>query len=149
MVRFPSERPLAFVATLAVLIAAGLAMNWRTNFEKRLGDFQRVAGALNAYKAANGRYPLQGKENLVIGLDPAASEFAVLVPKLLAHLPRDPANLSVANKQYLYFSNGTDFKFIAHAPEDAAFVGKQRPDLTDPRRPGFAYGIWSAGGAGW
>lgn len=149
MAKISSHRALAFLACLATLIALSVMLVWPSNLTRRLDDFRRVASALAAYKAAHGQYPLQGKSDLVIGLDPNASAFSALTPKLLAHLPRDPRNLADPNRQYLYFSNGTDYKFIVHAPENMGRVLSDMPSLADPRRPTFAYGIWTAGGAGW
>ena len=149
MAKLTSHRALAFLATLATIFALSIMLVWPSNLTRRTGDFTRVANALAAYKLAHGQYPLQGKASLVIGLDPAASEFSILVPKLLAHLPRDPRNLSDPNRQYLYFSNGSDYKFIVHAPENMGRVASEQPALIDPKRPTFAYGIWTSGGAGW
>lgn len=149
MAPYAAQKPLAFLLLLGIAIFGALSSATTGNFDRRLGDLQRVGNALAAYKQQHGRYPLQGEKNLVIGLDPAASEFSKLVPSLLAQLPRDPRLLADPNRQYLYFSNGTDFKFITHGPEDMGFVQKKMPTLVDPRRPQHAYGIWTAGAVTW
>lgn len=72
-----------------------------------------------------------------------------LVPDYLDVLPIDPRRSTLANKQYLYLSDGENYKLIAHAAEDAASNAKQRPEMNDPRRMGYAYGIWTPGAVEW
>ena len=72
-----------------------------------------------------------------------------LVPRFLPELPRDPRPGSDPTQQYLYRSDGTNFKLIAHAPDDFISVTTEHPDFADPTRPGWAYGFWSQGAAGW
>lgn len=71
-----------------------------------------------------------------------------LVPEFLASLPVDPRNSKDGDKNYLYMSDGKDFKFIVHgAPSyDMAFVDKK---LIDSQRPTWAYGVWTQGAKDW
>jgi hypothetical protein len=71
------------------------------------------------------------------------------VPAYLAELPRDPRYSDRPDQQYLYMSNGRDYKLISHQPDDVAAVRQIHPELTDPVRDGWAYGYWTDGAAGW
>jgi hypothetical protein len=53
---------------------------------------------------------------------------------------RDPS------RQYLYKSDGFEYKLIAHAPEDYKKISIKVPELMDPKRK-RAYGVWSKGRA--
>jgi hypothetical protein len=72
-----------------------------------------------------------------------------LVPEYLEQLPRDPRGNDVPDQQYLYRSDGKDYKLISHSPEDYTFVRASRPELIDPVREGWAYGFWTEGAVGW
>ncbi len=62
-------------------------------------------------------------------------------------LPIDPRNSKDGNKNYLYKSNGKDFKFIVH---DAPSFDMSNVDtgFIDPIRK-RAYGVWSEGAKNW
>lgn len=127
------------------VVVLGLYCEWTPHYLRRFGDFARLERALACYRADHGAYPMSGgsfsvDENWIPGL----------VPRYLTAVPQDPRHLTnVRNKQYLYISNGIDYKLIAHAPEDFGFVAKTYPERVDPRRPSYAYGIWTPGAAEW
>jgi len=64
-------------------------------------------------------------------------------------LPRDPRNHTVCGEQYIYNSNGTDYKLIAHQPEECLVVKAKYPNLLDPMRDCWAYGYWTEGAKNW
>src|SRR5262245_46268693 len=149
---------LAFAATLA-----GIDF-WRPPGDarrvQRVGDLTNLRDALVAYKNANGSYPISingqwsGRHN---AWGPEADDWIPgLSPQYIKVLPRDPRLSDNGDEQYLYKSNGKDFKVIVTRPEnDCPIIARDRPDLLDPQR-GFggdpqcwAYGYWTEGAAGW
>lgn len=72
-----------------------------------------------------------------------------LVPKYLKALPSDPRESQDEMKQFMYKSDGNDFKLLAHFPLGVEEVIKGHPELVDPRRPTWAYGFWSEGAKDW
>lgn len=120
-------------------------LEWPANFERRFADFSILADALESYRKDHGVFPVSNGSS-----SQKSNWIPELVPKYLTSVPRDPRNLSsVQNKQYLYISNGRDYKLVAHAPEDFGFVSKAFPDRVDPRRMGYAYGVWTQGASEW
>ncbi|TVM17297.1 hypothetical protein DPQ33_08915 [Oceanidesulfovibrio indonesiensis] len=120
-------------------------------FAMRYYDFRSIRKALQAYKEKYGSYPvssggwdgvktLWGKE----GKDWIPG----LVPEFLPALPRDPRGNDNPTEQYLYKSDGIDYKLLAHRAEDSFAVRQVLPSLADPRRE-LAYGIWTSGAAHW
>ena len=72
-----------------------------------------------------------------------------LVPNYLESLPRDPRKNDNPKEQYLYRSNGKDYKLIAHSPGDCRVVKKTHPERVDPKRNCWAYGYWTEGAKDW
>ena len=138
------SRPAISILWLAVF-SLGMYLEWQANYERRFADFSSVANALESYYKDHGAFPISnGSFSLKSNWIPE------LVPDYLAAVPRDPRYLSsVENKQYLYISNGRDYKLVAHAPEDFGFVSMAFPERVDPRRKGYAYGMWSPGASEW
>lgn len=148
------------VVTMSILIIiAGVVVPQFSQFGDRANDARRVADlvsvekALEAYRLQYGTYPTTGgawrgdaPSYGGLGYD-AAGYIPGLVPEFVKELPRDPSNAYPAGGSgYLYRSDGTDYKFLAHAtpneyPADHRFY--------DARRPTHAYQVSSAGGANW
>lgn len=118
----------------------------------RVQHLTSIRDALTAYHQVHGRYP-----ESTSGWDGRYSNWGHstptwingLVPEYLPELPRDPRNHSDPSQQYLYHSDGQNFKLIAHGAEDSEQVTLHAPDLGDPVRPGWAYGFWTPAGASW
>lgn len=119
--------------------------------EQRIQDLTAINAALGAYHQANGVYPsssgFQGYAS-----NWGASMGADWIPGLQATpLPRDPAMSETAVSQYLYFSNRTDYKLIAHLTEDCGPAVETQGVRIDPARTDathcWAYGFWTEGGA--
>ncbi len=120
---------------------------------QRIADLKSVNALLEAYHAAHGAYPVAtGAQGYASAW--GASLGANWIPELQAALPRDPALSEAGNEpQYLYISNGVDYKLIAHAVDDCSPEVEIDGVRIDPNRTGaegscWAYGFWSAGGAG-
>lgn len=123
---------------------------WTDLSQQRIDDLKAISTALEAYRGDNGAYPAPEGESASYGSEGGDRTDWIpgLAPNYIAALPTDPRMVTAENKQYIYISNGTDYKIIAHAPEDAECVRRLRPDLADPVRDAYAYGFWSKGAAG-
>lgn len=120
---------------------------------QRIADLKAVNALLEAYHTAHGAYPVAtGAQGYASAWGPSLG--ANWIPELQASLPRDPAMSEAGNEpQYLYLSNGVDYKLIAHAVDDCSSAVEIDGVRVDPNRISatgscWAYGFWSAGGAG-
>jgi hypothetical protein len=52
-------------------------------------------------------------------------------------------------QQYIYNSNGADYKLISNYPEDCDSVKRMNPALIDPTRNCWVYGFWTKGAISW
>ncbi|MBI5426093.1 MAG: hypothetical protein HZA32_18630 [Opitutae bacterium] len=137
---------LLILVTLGVLVRLCAPASFA---EIRLRDLARIREALEAYRRDHQAYPAasfvsawsDGKHN--------PAWIPGLVPQYLSRLPEDPRGSHESAQQYLYTSDGKDYKIIAHGPEDCALVVARTPSLADPRRTTWAYGYWTAGAATW
>ncbi|USW02761.2 sulfatase-like hydrolase/transferase [Pseudomonas pergaminensis] len=115
-------------------------------FKQRKSDLDEIHTALENYHNVHGAYPQssgfdgihsdwgRSSENWISGLVPAFTEA----------LPRDPEMSTTALPQYLYWSNGTDYKLIAHGtPQSCSFASQLNPEMVDPVRQCYAFGYWS------
>lgn len=149
---FLRSRSMFFVLTIAILSSIALIHNSRPNSNQRIKDFSVIAGALENYKKDNKEYPKAETGLWFLGGRPNKQNsnwIPGLSPKYLSKLPIDPYSSKLPNHQYIYFSNGVDYKLIAHGPEDAAAIRRDFPEMIDPIRPAYAYGIWTIGGKQW
>lgn len=146
---------LVIVASLAACGApqepAAPAASGISATEQRIQDLAAIEAALTAYHDANGVYPgstgFQGYAS-----NWGASLGADWIPGLQATpLPRDPSMSEEPPSQYLYFSNGTDYKLIAHLTDDCGPAVEAQGVRIDPARKDathcWAYGFWTEGGA--
>lgn len=145
----------AVFVTPAIFVEDRLAL---ANFRQRVRDFGVLATALEAYRRAQGAYPLsEGNGEKWSGIGWADADPARwlqgLVPAHLPRLPRDPRRTLIPHAQYVYRSDGQDYKLIALLPEDCNRAVRRRPELSDPVRNvnGIcaAYGVWTAGAKEW
>ena len=149
---------LVVVMTILTIIA-GIALPRFTQFKekaqdgRRISDLVQIEKALEAYFVENGSYPTTGgawrgeaPHHGALGYD-ANGYIPGLVPDYMKELPRDPhPEYPTGNRGYLYKSNGTDYKFLAHNtptnfPTDHRFL--------DTLRQTWAYQVSSEGGVNW
>jgi hypothetical protein len=145
------------IGTLAVSFSVTLELlDWfdERSDVQRVSDLVKLNTAIAAYRDKNGSYPHSvndtwtGRRN---AWGPSTDDWIPgLAPAYISKLPRDPRNNEDGTQQYLYMSNGKDFKLISSLPDDCETVKNKRPSMIDPARsPCFAYGFWSAGAAKW
>jgi hypothetical protein len=128
-----------------------LLSRMETSTEQRVSDIRKLHQALLAFYNDHGHYPTtEGRWDGLYTSYGISSENWIqgLVPKYIDSLPRDPRNHKVPDEQYLYWSDGLDFKLLAHNTADAAVVTKIYPEMHDAIRPGRAFGAWSSNGQG-
>lgn len=116
---------------------------------KRVSDLVTINDALKAYRAKNGAYPKA--EGLQGFPDRGKAWIPGLSPDFIADLPRDPVQSNDRNgPQYLYASNGTDYKLLAHG---VALAGGTNVEVlgvrVDPSKQNTmekaAFGFWTDG----
>jgi len=121
------------------------------HFKKRLEDLTQLKEALEKYHKDYGNYPVSsGYDGLYTQYGKSGKEWIKgLSPNYIKSLPRDPRNTNNGSQQYLYKSNGKDYKLIAHGIEDCQSVKLKHLELIDLRRDCWAYGYWTEGAKTW
>jgi hypothetical protein len=120
--------------------------NPMAKFKQRKSDLDKIRATLEIYHEANGAYPQSSGFDGIYSDWGSSSEnwISGLVPKYIDALPRDPELSATALPQYLYWSNGTDYKLIAHGvPQSCSFASMLNPEMVDPVRQCYAFGYWS------
>lgn len=122
-----------------------------TNFQIRKNDLTAITSALAKYHTRVGSYPASdGWDGLYTHWGTSGRHWiSGLTPDYLYELPRDPRLNSDPMTQYLYRSDGVDYKIIAHSPEDYNEAIKQSPKLIDPYKNRQAYGYWTEEARNW
>lgn len=132
----------------------------RQSFEEELnivevGDLLKIVYALNRYKIDHSSYP--PSSNGIRAWDGFKSDFGEsridwireLAPTYINALPRDPRMLDNGKQQYLYMSNGANYKLIAYHPSNCEQVRKLYPSMIDPKRGCQAFGFWTDRAIDW
>lgn len=118
----------------AVAFTSYGALSKSARDSKRKSDLEQMRGALEIYKSANGTYPTTNSSwsgicsNVGSKTDSGVSGYIPdLAPAYLQKLPHDPKESKKNNNSsypaacsdpnwncYMYYSNGTEYKLIAH-----------------------------------
>jgi len=144
----PAPAP-APVAATAPAPSAAMPPMGKAGIRAVLEDLQALHAALEAYRRDHGAYPRSvGFDGLHTGWGRSSPDWiAGLAPRYLPRLPRDPRFSSDPTFQYLYRSDGKDYKLIAHGNCEPFNV--THPQMIDPKRNCFAVGFWTAGAQAW
>lgn len=143
------------VLSSVVLVSLNVA-KLKANDAKRVSDLHAIQTALEMYATDHNAYPVtttwssrcaawpdQGGGNVIPGL----------VPTYIPKMPSDPAmDTSGSLCCYLYYSNGADYKLLAHnCPTSYACYGsgELKAGFYDPVRPTWACAAYTAGASGW
>jgi peptidoglycan/LPS O-acetylase OafA/YrhL len=136
--------------TLTLLMLTAFYIAPMPSWKSRVQDLSSIKLLLETYYKENGSYPVADYSSLI------SSKFVInenwipgLVPKYTPALPRDVRKNNIPGEQYLYVSDGREYKLIAHGVDDAGVVEKTFPGLIDPRRPTYSYGFWTPGAEKW
>lgn len=124
---------------------------YQENTKIVIEDLKKIKKALSEYYKDNKKYPISVRfDGLYTNHGKAGINWIPgLVPKYIKSLPRDPRRTGDGSKQYLYKSNGKDYKLISHAAVNGKSVVKFNPELLDPKRKYWAYGYWTKGAKSW
>lgn len=123
---------------------------------RRNEDLRAIKAALDSYSAEHeGKYPVaKAYQGFASDWGPSLGDAWIpeLLPKYIQPLPKDPAGSATASgPMYLYRSDGTDFKLIAHASGDCSTAVEVGGVKIDPKRSDsekcWAYGFWTANAA--
>ncbi len=153
---------LVVVSIIQLLASVVITSLYQARLKARMtvsvADLGKLNQAINLYYQDNGAYPLSsnpaGWDGLYtcVGFGGISTPTWVpgVVPNYIQSLPRDPRKLTDCGKQYLYRSNGIDYKLISNQTEDIVFITNKYPYLVDTLvRPTWAFGYWSTGAAAW
>ncbi|MBD8192857.1 hypothetical protein IFR35_15635 [Pseudomonas fluorescens] len=141
-----------FISALRSTGVVTLQASELTNYKQRLSDLTKIRDALELYRQVNGSYPpSQDYDGLhSIWGRSAADWIPGLAPTYIAKLPRDPEYSEEKIPQYLYRSNRSSYKLLAHGTDASCMIAARlNPELVDPIRRCFAFGYWSEGAQGW
>lgn len=143
----------AIIGLLASTITASLSSaRAKANDARRASDLRSIRTALELYNNDNGSYPNPGwawrSQCAAWGGYTASNVIPGLVPQYLPTFPADPQMSTTGNTCcYLYLSNGTDYKLLAHNCPTLNYMGLS--DLLDPRRDGGTSNCLVDGSAPW
>jgi hypothetical protein len=115
-------------------------------------DIFELEKALNKYYHDNKSYPKSsGGWDAIISIygQSKGDWIPGLAPKYIKKLPVDPRKVKDPVKQYMYMSDGTNYKLIAHFPVGMNDIINEYPQLVDPRRPSWAFGVWTEAAKNW
>jgi hypothetical protein len=125
----------------------------------RMADFIQLRDALEMYRAEHGTYPVSrnaggGNDWTGIGWNGVGENWLPdLTRRYIDKLPRDPRNTSIQHAQYIYFSNGKDYKLLVMNAEECWLVTLLQPWLNDAvrNRSGLCmtYGFQTSGAKAW
>lgn len=149
----------AGIAILAVVAGGGWywwSQQYDATTKQRLSDLQAVKAALEKYHQANGAYPVSSAwDGLHSQWGESTEEWIQgLAPTYIATLPLDPTHDNPKPSQYLYRSDGKDYKLIAHHTNDCDEIRRKESGLVDSVRNKddggcWGYGYWTEGAARW
>ena len=142
---------IAIIGILSSVVLASLnGARLKARTTRSIADLNQLRTALEMYYNENGSYPPSsggwGGLYTCWGT-PSANWIVGLTPTYISSLPRSPNNSTNCGDNYIYSSNGTDYKLIWHSPEDCSGVQVKYSNLIDPVRTCCAYGFWSTGEA--
>ena len=150
---------IAIIGVLSSVVLSSLNVaKLKANDAKRVTDLHAIQTALEMYAASNNTYPVsptwawsskcaawpdQGGGNVIPGL----------VPTYIPKMPSDPQMDSTGNICcYLYLSNGTDYKLLAHnCPTSYTCYGSGEATggFYDPTRPTWSCAVYTTGASSW
>jgi hypothetical protein len=119
---------------------------------RTLKDILDLKKALQIYYDKNKSYPKSsgGWDAVVANYGESRQDWIRgLAPGYIKILPADPRQSKDPGQQYMYNSDGTNYKLIAHHPAGIEEIIKMHPDLVDPARPSWAFGVWTEGAKNW
>jgi hypothetical protein len=126
-------------------------------YAQRFADMSALHEAVERYHRDRGAFPLSAeggaKWNGIARSGDPKQWIPGLAPAYIAALPRDPRENDNPYNQFVYKSDGADYKLLSLVPEDCSYAIKRHPALSDPARnlynQCYAYGYWTPGAVTW
>lgn len=140
------------IGAVLFLAAIGAAIVFRHEFyvyaDRHMRDLRYVRDALERFKRDRGAYPSTELRELCQGR--AGDDWIPgLAPQYLPALPGKPNGKRNCWGQYIYKSDGQEYKLVVFGADNFSRIKRIRPDLVDPSSArNMSYGFWSQGGAG-
>lgn len=120
---------------------------------QRVLDLVSLTIALEQYKIDHRSYPVssnsgKGWDGLYTKYGESSENWIKgLTPNYIEVLPRDPRKNTSTSQQYLYRSNGANYKLLAFY--DCHEISNLYPEMIDPKRKCLAYGYWTPRASHW
>jgi hypothetical protein len=125
--------------------------------EDRVREMVEMAKELAQYRLEHGVYPSTlplsaagVPTHQLMGVRPVPPESRGDIPGLFSATNPKPDTMQPyvpGLPNYLYLSDGTDYKLVYDNPPDMAYAKQAHPALMDPMRT--AYGVWTSGARDW
>lgn len=147
---------IAIIGLLASIVTVSLsAARAKARDANRKASMKQVETALEMYYDSNNAYPSNGTwwgECDSYGSHPLSGSNGYapnLAPTYMSQLPLDPKghNANGAGCCYLYYSNGADYKLLAHCTPETGYSSTD--PFYDPVRPTWAWQISTPGARNW
>lgn len=159
----------AIIGMLSSVVLASLnTARTSARTTRAIQDLKQIQTALELYYNANNSYPSSiGGAGSWDGLysnwgDSTTNWIPGLAPTYIPVLPRSPNNSTDGSVNYIYNSDGRNYKLIWHGGEDCNGVKQRIPSVLDPTRDGgsnpsvqeysgscWSYGVWTDGAVAW
>ena len=148
---------IAIIGLLATIVMVSLnTARGKARDSNRKASLKQMSTALEMYYNDNNAYPSNSGswwgECDSYGSHPlsgASGYIPNLAPTYMSQLPLDPKghNANGAGCCYLYNSNATDYKLLAHCTPETGYSTSDA--FYDPTRPTWAWQVASPGGRSW
>lgn len=128
-----------------------------TEADQRVTEMFDIASALAAYHLEHGHYPTRAGmadgtlpahaiySTGIVGVEPIVGDIPGLFP---AYMPRpDTMRVRYGMANYMYFSDGVDFKLVYAGAVDLPYAAQSHPALFDAKNAG--YGVWTWDARNW
>lgn len=148
---------IAIIGILSSVVLASLNVaKLKANDAERVSDMRAIQTALELYHTDYPSYPVTSSWSSKCASWPdqgGGSVIPGIAPRYIAKMPDDPQmNAAASTCCYLYYSNGADYKLLAHnCPTSYTCYGSGEATggFYDPVRPTWACQVSTDGGAGW
>ncbi|MBI41607.1 MAG: hypothetical protein CMF59_18600 [Leptospiraceae bacterium] len=122
----------------------GLARASRSDF-LRIEDLIKIRIGLETFQQSQGRFPGSRGERFSSGGKSGTDWIPEIRSVVPATLPVDRRGGQDPKKQYLYITNGAEYKLLAQSPENCTAIQQWMPELLDPVRGCQGVGFWTEG----
>ncbi|MCB1303612.1 MAG: hypothetical protein KDK37_05020 [Leptospiraceae bacterium] len=113
----------------------------------RVEDLLKIRVGLDTFQSKRGHYPGSTGAMFQSGSSRDQDWIPDLRKEVPVAIPLDRRPGSHPENQYLYITNGADYKLLAPNPENCESVKKWVPEMIDPVRGCAAIGYWTENGA--